>query len=127
MSETAPTYISCAAGHDALTDVLVVRKGDLIRLLGHPQMDFTASDAKRLARAILDLLDPPAGDPLVDDVCAEFQARSRLGQQKYGMKMTRDDLALEDWLRHLKNELMDAVLYAEAALRRIERQTDDGR
>lgn len=127
MSETAPTYIACVAGNNALTDVLVSRCGDFIRLLGHPQMDLTTADARSLARAILDLLDPPAGDSLVDDVCAEFQARSRLGQQKYGMKMTRDDLALEDWLRHLKNELMDAVLYAEAALRRIDRQTDDGR
>ena len=42
-----------------------------------------------------------AGDPLVDDVCADFQARSRLGQQKYGMKMTRDDLGLSDWLHQV--------------------------
>lgn len=127
MTETAPTYIACAAGHPPLTDVLVARHGDLVRLLGHPQMDFAPDDARRLARAILDLLDEPAGDPLVDDVCADFQARSRFGQKKYGTLMTRDDLSLTDWLHHLKAELMDAVLYAEAAIRRADRMTDDGR
>lgn len=127
MTETAPVYIACAAGNNALTDVLVARHGDLIRLLGHPQMDFAPDDARRLALAILTLLGESADDPLVDDVCADFQVRSRLGQQKYGAKMTRDDLDLGAWLHHLKAELMDAVLYAEAALRRIDRTINDGK
>lgn len=88
MSESIPAYIACAADENAFADCQVRRHGDLIQFLGHQRMDFAPSDARRLARVILALLDESAGDPLVDDVCADFQARSRLGQQKYGAKMT---------------------------------------
>lgn len=54
MSENRPTYIACASGNNAQTDVLVARHGDLVRLLGHPQMDFTPDDAARLADTILE-------------------------------------------------------------------------
>jgi len=55
LSETRPIYIACASGNNAQTDVLIARKGDLVRLMGHAQMDFTAADAARLAYSILDL------------------------------------------------------------------------
>jgi len=55
MSETRPIYVACASGNNAQTDVLVTRHGDLVRLLGHPCMDFTADDAARLAQQIFDL------------------------------------------------------------------------
>lgn len=127
MSESIFTYITCASGNNAFTDCLIRQHGDLIRLIGHPQMDFAPADARRLAKTILALLEESAGDPLVDDICDEFQTRSRQGQRKYGQKMTRSDLDLEEWLHHLKAELMDATLYAEAALRIVTRITDDGR
>lgn len=127
MSESIPAYIACAADENAFADCQVRRHGDLIQFLGHQRMDFAPSDARRLARVILALLDESAGDPLVDDVCADFQARSRLGQQKYGAKMTRDDLGFDAWLHHLKTELMDAILYAEAAIRAVARTMADGR
>jgi len=73
------------------------------------------------------LVDESAGDSLVDDVCAEFQARSRKGQQAYGQKMTRQDLSLADWLRHMKEEMMDGLLYAEASLRWLDRVENDGK
>lgn len=42
-------------------------------------------------------------------------------------RMTRADLDLSDWLPHLKAEFMDAILYAEAAIRAVARTMDDGR
>lgn len=68
MTDTHPIYVACASGNNAQTDVLVTRHGDLVRLLGHPQMDFTASDAARLAETILETAracgwtDPPLDD-----------------------------------------------------------------
>lgn len=54
MSENHPAYIACASGNNAQTAVLVTRHGDLVRLLGHPQMDFTSDDAAQLAETILE-------------------------------------------------------------------------
>lgn len=58
MSETRPVYIACASGTNAQTDVLVAPHGSLVRLLGHPQMDFTGKDAYALSKAILAAIDP---------------------------------------------------------------------
>jgi len=61
MSESAPAYISCASGNNAFTDCLVVARGDLIRLIGHSEMDFTPLAARHLALKILELV----GDDLL--------------------------------------------------------------
>lgn len=47
MSESIPAYIACAADENVFADcrVRVRRHGDLIQLLGHPQMDFAPADA----------------------------------------------------------------------------------
>lgn len=60
MSESRAVYIACASGHNVFTDCLLQPHGDLMRLLGHSQMDFTADDAKKLAYAILDWLPSPS-------------------------------------------------------------------
>jgi len=54
MSEDRPVYIPCASGNNAQTDCLIARRGDLVRLLGHAQIDFTPNDAARLGHALLD-------------------------------------------------------------------------
>lgn len=95
-----------------------------------PQVCHREADCFIVARELnrrLKLVDESAGDSLVDDVCAEFQARSRKGQQAYGQKMTRQDLSLADWLRHMKEEMMDGLLYAEASLRWLDRVENDGK
>lgn len=53
MSETAPVYIPCMAGNNAFSDLLVMARGDLIRFIGHPQMDLTAADAAKLGKVLL--------------------------------------------------------------------------
>ena len=49
MSEARPEYIPCAAGNNLHTECLARRQGDLVQLLGHPDMHFTPQDATRLA------------------------------------------------------------------------------
>lgn len=142
MSESRPTYISCASGHNVFTDCLIVRAGDLIRLIGHAQMDFTAEDAKRLAYHILDLLDNPwrevrqaevigavssCGDAIVDCTIQMLMARSKMGQDKYGTTLMRDDLNLLDWMRYAIEEGLDRNLYMMRALKDLEKLYDDGR
>ncbi len=46
-------------------------------------------------------------------VFSEFLEREERGVKKYGTTMDRNDLSLDEWIEHMKQELMDAVLYLE--------------
>lgn len=143
MSESIPLYIPCATGNNAFADFAIARHGDLIRFLGHAQMDLTADDAKRLADHILDLLDNPyqearkldrppeeaasSGDAIVDETIAMLLARSKLGQEKYGTTLMRDDVSLLDWMRYAIEESLDRTLYMVRALKDLENLYNDGR
>jgi len=59
-------------------------------------------------------------DSIVDSVVDKFLDRSRVGKQKYGTDLDREDYSLSEWLTHLQEELMDAVNYIE----RIKRIVD---
>lgn len=50
-------------------------------------------------------------DAIVERVIEQFQERSRVGIAKYGttLEQNNDD----DFLQHLKEELMDGILYIE--------------
>ena len=50
-------------------------------------------------------------DSNVDEICYEFIERSAHGFRKYGVTTTRTDLDLDQWIQHLKEEMMDAVVY----------------
>ena len=52
-------------------------------------------------------------DPFVESVITKYAERSRVGIEKYGTTLERNDLSLLDWLNHLQEELMDATLYIE--------------
>ena len=58
-------------------------------------------------------------DPVVQNVCREFVRRSDVGYEKYGQ--TLDDERslgmknLQGYLKDVQEELMDAILYIEAA------------
>jgi len=54
-----------------------------------------------------------SGDSIVDSVIQKFLQRSALGQAKYGTTLDRTDLKLKDWIQHMQEELMDAILYLE--------------
>lgn len=58
-----------------------------------------------------DKQDKPKLDPIVTSVMTQLLTRSQLGISKYGT--TLKDNNTDDFLQHLKEELMDAILYIE--------------
>lgn len=50
---------------------------------------------------------------ILANVFAEFIEREERGVKKYGTTMDRKDLSLDEWIQHLKEELLDAILYLE--------------
>jgi hypothetical protein len=52
-------------------------------------------------------------DETVRGVLKRFNARSLVGIEKYYTTLDRSDLTRLEWLQHLQDELMDAVLYIE--------------
>ena len=52
-------------------------------------------------------------DSIVTSVIKQFKTRSKMGEEKYGVNMDREDLSQKEWITHMKEELMDAILYLE--------------
>ena len=48
-------------------------------------------------------------DKIVENVIAQFSKRSEVGIKKYGTTLEENNN--DDFLQHLKEELMDAILY----------------
>lgn len=66
-------------------------------------------------------------DNNVNQICNEFVRRSEHGFKKYGVTTERNDLSFEQWIQHLKEELMDAVVYIHKVQREIIRTKNDGK
>lgn len=66
-------------------------------------------------------------DNNVNEICHEFVSRSVHGFKKYGVTTERDDLNFGQWIQHLKEELMDAVVYIHRIQKEMERTRDDGK
>ena len=54
-------------------------------------------------------------DPVVKRVVNKFVSRSDVGFAKYGVTLEQDSSNMFEWLNHLQEELMDAVLYLQKA------------
>ena len=54
-------------------------------------------------------------DPVVRRVVNTFVSRSDVGFKKYGVTLEKDPSKMFEWLNHLQEELMDAVLYLQKA------------
>uniref|UniRef100_A0A6C0JNC7 Uncharacterized protein n=1 Tax=viral metagenome TaxID=1070528 RepID=A0A6C0JNC7_9ZZZZ len=52
-------------------------------------------------------------DSIVFSIVKQFKERARLGKEKYGTDLDREDLSLNEWLQHAQEENMDAILYLE--------------
>ena len=50
-------------------------------------------------------------DKIVENIIAQFSKRSEVGIKKYGTTLEENNN--DDFLQHLKEELMDATLYIE--------------
>jgi hypothetical protein len=60
-------------------------------------------------------------DSIVEGVIDQFRTRAEQGKAKYGMTMDRNDLTPMQWIQHLQEELMDAVVYLEK-IKRINKE-----
>lgn len=60
-------------------------------------------------------------DTIVTSVVEKYLERSRVGKQKYGTTLDREDLDKIQWLVHLQEELMDATLYIEKLKKELEK------
>ncbi len=52
-------------------------------------------------------------DKIVQAVIDKLSSRSETGIRKYGVTMDRGDLSFAEWMQHLQEELMDAIIYIE--------------
>ena len=52
-------------------------------------------------------------DAITEAIVAQLRTRAKKGKLKYGTTMERDDLTFAEWIQHLQEELMDAVVYIE--------------
>jgi hypothetical protein len=59
-------------------------------------------------------------DTIVESVIEKFRQRSDVGIKKYNTTLDRTDLEIDDWLQHIQEEMMDAVLYLEKIKKTID-------
>ena len=52
-------------------------------------------------------------DSIVKSIINQFTTRAEAGETKYGVNMDRNDLLFPEWITHMKQELMDAIIYLE--------------
>jgi hypothetical protein len=52
-------------------------------------------------------------DSIVKSIINQFTTRAEVGETKYGVNMDRNDLSFPEWVTHMKQELMDAIIYLE--------------
>jgi hypothetical protein len=88
---------------------------NLRRLADQQKPPYITSAIARIAMLEAD----KSPDKNVEAIRASLLERSRVGFKKYGVTTERTDLELVDWLRHLQEEMLDAAVYIEAAIKRI--------
>ena len=52
-------------------------------------------------------------DSIVKSIINQFTTRAEFGKKKYGTDLDREDLSFQDFVKHMKEELMDVILYLE--------------
>jgi len=56
-------------------------------------------------------------DSIVSFVTDKFKDRSKVGKDKYGVDLDREDLSAKEWANHLQEELMDGTLYVQKLIK----------
>lgn len=82
------------------------------------QFHFATHTTKEVGNFIIST--PPKDDANVNAVRAKLRDRARTGLRKYGVTTERADVDLLGWCKHLQEELLDAAVYLEAAMRKLE-------
>lgn len=61
---------------------------------------------------------------ILDEVIDDFRKREQRGIMKYGVTMDREDLLSHEWIQHMMEELMDAIIYLKKIQSGTQRRTD---
>ena len=64
-------------------------------------------------------------DPVVERVVDKFVSRSDVGYKKYGVTLDKDPSEMLEWLNHLQEELMDAILYLQKSKEKYETERSE--
>jgi len=64
-------------------------------------------------------------DPVVERVVDKFVGRSDVGYKKYGITLDKDPSEMLEWLNHLQEELMDAILYLQKSKEKYETERSE--
>lgn len=138
---TRSVFVRCKSGNNAFADCEIYRRGDLLRIVGYPTMDFTREDALQLAEAILTIyqLDRAAPDPAPAAASGNMPASSenaklvetisfRLGNLEADLS---DDGAFRmdtlEAVRAIQETALVAALFLERLHDDLERTISDGR
>lgn len=62
-------------------------------------------------------------DSIVNAVVKKFKQRSKVGIEKYGTTLDRDDLSFEQWIEHAIEEAMDLTLYLQKIKQELKTKT----
>jgi len=61
-------------------------------------------------------------DSIVQTIVDKFITRAKMGEEKYGVTLDRNDLSIEDYINHALEEHMDAILYLQKVKTMLEQQ-----
>jgi hypothetical protein len=61
-------------------------------------------------------------DTNVEEVRELLLARSRVGIEKYGVTTNRTDLSTVQWLKHLREEMLDSAVYLTRIINDMEKK-----
>jgi hypothetical protein len=56
-------------------------------------------------------LQPISETSVLETLVRRFRERQNVGIRKYGATVDREDLNVHDWMQHMQEELMDALMY----------------
>ena len=54
-------------------------------------------------------------------VCADIEARQKLGMNKYGISVQDNPLTLRQWLEHAYQECLDQAIYLRRAMQELDK------
>ena len=63
-------------------------------------------------------------DSVIQAIIDKFISRGKVGLQKYGTTLDRNDLSLLDWINHAQEEHLDAILYLEKIKQEIQKNNN---
>ena len=97
-------FINCAWFNTDERDVLIYDSDSdrFAEIISYKENDIKVKDAEIVT---------PKNDPIVSSVMFQLAQRSIIGQSKYGTTLKENNT--DDFLQHLKEELMDSIIYIE--------------